>query len=53
MPAVSEEQRRAALVALAIKRGKVRGKRGSPAQKMADSMTIEQLEHFAYSKIDK
>lgn len=48
MPVVSEEQRRAAAAALAVKQGKGKAEdlRGA-ARKMYESMTEEQLRDFA------
>ena len=53
MPAKSEKQRRAAAMALAAKRGKydVR-KLNKSTRAMYDSMTEEQLSHFA-SKVER
>lgn len=48
MPASSEKQRRAASLALRAKRGEIDVKKlGKASRQMYDSMTEEQLEHFA------
>jgi hypothetical protein len=47
MPKKSKAQGRAAGIALAIKRGEMKGKPGSPPAEMAKSMSEEQLRDFA------
>lgn len=48
MPAKSERQRKAAGIALRAKRGELDPKKlGETSREMYDSMTEEQLEHFA------
>ena len=49
MPATSKKQRRAAGMAMAIKRGEMEGMPGSPAMEMSE-MEEESLEHFAKTK---
>lgn len=52
MPASSEQQRRLACLALSIKTGKTPASRSAQAAKMAESMTVEQLEEFCKSKVE-
>lgn len=49
MPAETEKMRRAACVALSIKRGESPRWVGKAARQMADSMTEEQLRHYCGS----
>lgn len=53
MPAKSPEQKTAACMALAIKRGDLKPKAGSSSAKMAESMTEEQLIEYCGTKIKK
>ncbi len=53
MPSKTERQRKAAGAALAIKRGKGKGKKGGAARGMAQSMTEKQLREFAKGKKKK
>ena len=46
MPAVSEKQKKAACMAIAIKEGKLDGSKFPVANEMAKSMTIEQLRDY-------
>ncbi len=49
----SEEQRKTACMALAMKRGKIPKTEGTPAGKMSDSMTEAQLKEYCQSPIKK
>ena len=51
MPATSEKQKQTACLALAIKEGKVDGKKFKVAAEMAESMSKEQLEHYCKSPV--
>jgi len=50
MPAVSKDQRTTACMALAMKRGKIKKTPGTPAAKMAESMSEKQLEEYCHSQ---
>ncbi len=50
-PATSENQREAACMALAMKRGKIKTTKGTPAGKMAESMTEDQLKDYCQSRV--
>ena len=52
-PAVSENQRTLACIALAIKRGETPRSYSAEAAKMADSMSEEELELYCKSKVEK
>lgn len=47
MPAQSEKQKKAAQIAIAVKKGKVKAKKGSASAGMAKSMTYKELREFA------
>ena len=51
MPASSEKQKQTACMALAIKEGKLDGKKFPAAAAMAESMSKEQLEHYCKSLV--
>ena len=53
MPATSEEQKTAACMALAMKRGDLKKTPGTPAGKMSESMTEEQLVELCGAKVKK
>mgnify|MGYP000025006032 CR=1 FL=1 len=54
MPAVSEEQRKAACMAYAAKKGKISPRKlKGAAKQMYKSMTLEQLRDFCKEKIEK
>jgi len=54
MPAISERQRRAMCLALAVKLGKKSPKGVSPEiRKMAKSMSVKDLSDFCYSKVEE
>ena len=46
MPGTSKAQRQAAGIAIAIKRGEVKAKPGSPSAEMAKGMSEKQLKDF-------
>lgn len=53
MPATSEEQKTAACMALAMKRGDLKKTPGTPAGDMSESMTEEQLVELCGSPVKK
>jgi len=53
MPAESEEQKTAACMALAMKRGDLKKTPGTPAGDMSESMTEEQLVELCGSPVKK
>lgn len=53
MPATSEEQKTAACMALAMKRGDLEKTPGTPAGKMSESMTEEQLVELCGAKVER
>ena len=52
-PATSEEQKTAACMGLAMKRGDLKKTPGTPAGKMSESMTEEQLVELCGSPVKK
>ena len=53
MPAKSHQQEVAARIALAVKKGRIKARPGSPSAKMAKSMTAKQLSKFTHMKKSK
>jgi len=52
-PAVSENQKTLACIALSMLDGKTKRDYSEPAAEMADSMTREQLEHYCKEPVKK
>lgn len=52
-PAVSEDQRTLACIALAIKRGETKASYSKQAADMAESMSEEELEHYCKEPVRK
>jgi hypothetical protein len=50
MPAESDKQAVAAIIALAVKKGEAIAKPGSPSAKMAKSMSKKQIRHFTHKE---
>lgn len=53
MPAVSENQRQLACIALSIKQGKTKTSYSEAAAEMAKSMTEEELRHYCEAPVKK
>ena len=53
MPSVSPAQKQTACMALAIKRGDLKPKAGTPSAKMAESMSEEELVKFCGHVVKK
>jgi hypothetical protein len=53
MPATSEKQRTLACIALSIKKGETKKSYSQQAAEMAESMSLEELEHYCKSPVKK